>query len=107
MRTRFQKQVRCSIVLDDSLLIREANLIARKVRQKIEKELVDVSVADIHLELEDNCWGQCGESLGPTCALASKMNKSNTHYKGSVISPAGARALEVHEASVPRTKAAI
>merc|ERR1719183_2353944 len=29
-------QVRCSIVLDDSLLIREANLIARAVRQKIE-----------------------------------------------------------------------
>ena len=107
MRTRFEKQVRCSIVLDDSLLIREANLNARKVRQKIEKELVDVSVADIHLELEDNCWGQCGESLGPTCALASKMNKSNTHYKGSAISPAGARALEVHEGSVPRTKAAI
>eukprot|EP00277_Geminigera_cryophila_P002982 CAMPEP_0179435686 /NCGR_PEP_ID=MMETSP0799-20121207/19755_1 /TAXON_ID=46947 /ORGANISM="Geminigera cryophila, Strain CCMP2564" /LENGTH=333 /DNA_ID=CAMNT_0021215223 /DNA_START=30 /DNA_END=1031 /DNA_ORIENTATION=- len=68
-------QVRCSIVLDDALLIRQANLIARTVRQKIEKELADVSTADIHLELEDNCWGQCGQSLGPACAIAGKMQK--------------------------------
>jgi len=62
-------------VLDDALLIRQANLIARTVRQKIEKELADVSTADIHLELEDNCWGQCGQSLGPACAIAGKMQK--------------------------------
>jgi len=68
-------QVRCSIVLDDALRIREANLIAREVRQKIESEIADVSAADIHLELEDNCWGQCGQSLGPTCAVAEKLQR--------------------------------
>jgi len=77
-------QVRCSIVLDDSLLIREANLIARAVRQKIEQEVADVAFADIHLELEDNCWGQCGQSLGPTCAVAEKMQKR----KATVLNPA-------------------
>ena len=68
-------QVRCSIVLDDSLLIREANLIAREARLKIESDVADVSAADIHLELEDNCWGQCGQSLGPTCAVAEKLQR--------------------------------
>ena len=69
-------QVRCSIVLDDALMIRDANLIARTIRQKIEANIADVNAADIHLELEDNCWGQCGEAVGPACAVAGKMQRS-------------------------------
>ena len=84
MRSSLQ-QVRCSIVIDDSLLIREANLIARAVRQKIEQEVVDVALADIHLELEDNCWGQCGQSLGPTCAVAEKMQKQRAIVLNPVV----------------------
>mmetsp|Transcript_14718 Transcript_14718/g.33797 ORF Transcript_14718/g.33797 Transcript_14718/m.33797 type:complete len:548 (-) Transcript_14718:184-1827(-) len=70
-------QVRCEIVLDDQLQIRQANSIARHVRKVIERELPDVSHADIHLELEDHCWGQCGQSLGPACAIAAKAEKLN------------------------------
>ena len=68
--------MRCSIVLDDALMIRDANLIARTIRQKIEANIADVNAADIHLELEDNCWGQCGEAVGPACAVAGKMQRS-------------------------------
>ena len=98
-----REQVRCSIVLDDSLLIREANLIARKVRQKIERDIHDVSFADIHLELEDNCWGQCGQSLGPTCAVAEKMHKRKATVLNSGTS-AGQLSVASPHASAPQAQ---
>ncbi|KAJ1495172.1 hypothetical protein T484DRAFT_1763656, partial [Baffinella frigidus] len=51
-------QVRCEIMLDPELQIKQANMIARQARKLIESEVEGVSHADIHLELQDDCFGE-------------------------------------------------
>lgn len=75
-------QVRCEIIVDDDLRVFQANRIARWTRKAVEQQVEDVTHVDVHLELDDNCWGECGRAFGPACASGEKMMRRERLRKG-------------------------